>query len=103
MTIAAGNLGWSAGRKPIVEGIDLEVGKGEVFGLVGPNGSGKSTLLLLLAGLRRPTTGTVTLSGDDLRQFTRREVAQRIAIVAQQLETTDRLSVRETVELGRTP
>ena len=48
---------------PVVEDVDLEVHAGEVLGLIGPNGGGKSTLLLLLAGLIRPTRGTVVVEG----------------------------------------
>ena len=103
MSLAANNLTWCAGRTTIIEDITFEVRKGEIFGLVGPNGSGKSTLLLLLAGLRKPTRGEVTFNGVNLAHINRRETAQQIALVAQQLDTTDRLSVRETVELGRTP
>jgi len=103
MTLSARDLGWSAGRTPIVQDVNLRIETGEVFCLVGPNGSGKSTLLLLLAGLRAPSAGKVLLGDDDLRHFKRRDIARRIAIVVQQLETMDRLTVRETVELGRTP
>ncbi|MDQ0326997.1 iron complex transport system ATP-binding protein [Rhodopseudomonas julia] len=103
MTLAAHALGWSAGRTPIVADVDLKIEPGELFGLVGPNGSGKSTLLLLLSGLRRPSCGRVTVGDVDIQKIKRCEVARRIAIVAQQLDTSDRLSVRETVELGRTP
>ncbi|MCT8265703.1 ABC transporter ATP-binding protein [Afifella sp. JA880] len=103
MTLTAHALGWSAGRTPIVSDIDLKIEPGELFGLVGPNGSGKSTLLLLLSGLRKPSRGRVMVGDIDIRKITRCEVARRIAIVAQQLDTSDRLTVRETVELGRTP
>lgn len=48
---------------PVVEGVNLEVHGGEVLGLIGPNGGGKSTLLMLIAGLIRPTSGTVTVEG----------------------------------------
>lgn len=103
MSLVATQLGWTAGRTPIVRDINLQIATGEVFCLVGPNGSGKSTLLLLLAGLRMPSAGQVTYDGKDLRFFRRRDIARNISIVAQQLETSDRLTVRETVELGRTP
>jgi len=48
-----------------LQGIDLDVGKG-MFGLLGPNGAGKSTFMKILAGLLEPTSGTVTLGGEDI-------------------------------------
>src|SRR3546814_9965742 len=68
-----------------------------------PNGSGKSTLLKLLAGIRRPTTGRVLFDGRPLAALPPRPVAQRIALVEQRSETGDRITVRDAVELGRTP
>ena len=55
-----------------VEEVDLEVGEGEVLGIIGPNGGGKSTLLLLLAGLVEPTKGTVTVQGVPAHELARR-------------------------------
>lgn len=52
---------------PVVADLDLEVGDGEHVALVGPSGSGKSTVLSLLLGFARPTAGTITLGGIDLR------------------------------------
>ncbi|HEX3468102.1 MAG TPA: ABC transporter ATP-binding protein [Candidatus Elarobacter sp.] len=46
-----------------VDGVDLDVPAGEILGLIGPNGAGKSTLFRLLAGIMRPTAGTVTFRG----------------------------------------
>jgi ABC-2 type transport system ATP-binding protein len=57
------------GRFPAVDGIDLTIEKGEVFGLLGPNGSGKTTTILLLLGLTEPTAGSIRVLGlDPLRQ-----------------------------------
>ena len=50
-----------------VRGLDLEVRRGDVFGLIGPNGSGKSTTIKMILGLIRPTKGTVRLFGLDPR------------------------------------
>jgi ABC-type multidrug transport system ATPase subunit len=56
-------LGRSFGGAPALSAIDLTLEPGRVLGVVGPNGGGKSTLLLLLAGLLRPTTGSVEIAG----------------------------------------
>lgn len=57
----ARGAGRSFGRRVAVSGVDVTLKAGDVLGIVGPNGGGKSTLLLLMAGLLRPTTGTVTV------------------------------------------
>jgi iron complex transport system ATP-binding protein len=103
MSLRCQDLGWSVRRRPIVEHISLDVREGETLGLIGANGSGKSTLLKMLAGIRAPGTGRVTLDGRDLSGYAQREIAQRIALVEQQAETGDRITVRDAVELGRTP
>ncbi len=56
----------AAGRVNILRGVDLRIGPSEVVGIVGPSGSGKTSLLMLLAGLDRPTGGSLTVAGHDL-------------------------------------
>ncbi len=60
------SLGQGAARVHILKDIDLNIGSGEAIGLVGPSGSGKSTLLMVMAGLERADTGTVTVAGENL-------------------------------------
>ncbi len=90
------------GRR-IVSDISLRLEPGEMLGLIGPNGSGKSTLLGMLAGLIPPSTGEIRLEGRPMAGMPRREIARRLALVAQAAETADRITVRDAVELGRTP
>src|SRR5205814_1119123 len=60
------SLGEGAARVHILKDIDLNIGQAEAIGMVGPSGSGKSTLLMVMAGLERPDTGSVVVSGEAL-------------------------------------
>ena len=103
MTIRVDDVHWSVAGKAILRGVSLDVAPGCLLGLLGPNGSGKSSLLRLMAGLRRPTAGAVTLDGVSLQHVTRREVARRIAFVEQHAITEAPVTVLDIVRLGRTP
>lgn len=96
-------VSWSAGRTPIVTGVDLTVPSGTVTGLIGPNGSGKSTLLAVAAGIRAPDSGAVHLGDQDVHALGARERARRIALLEQQADTELDLRVEDVVALGRTP
>jgi putative ABC transport system ATP-binding protein len=63
------SLGRGAAHVHILKDVDLHIGRGEAIGLVGPSGSGKSTLLMVMAGLERPDSGTVTIAGQDLARL----------------------------------
>lgn len=61
--VEAKGLGRTFQHRPVLEDIDLSVARGQVLGLLGPNGGGKSTLLQLMAGLLRPTSGSISVDG----------------------------------------
>lgn len=103
MSLRAENVAWRADGRVIVEDVSVAPRPGETVGLLGPNGSGKSTLLRLLAGIRPPAAGTVTLDGTPLRELRRRTVARRVAVVEQHAETGVDLTVLDVVRLGRIP
>ena len=97
------NLGLQLAGNTVLSDIELSVVAGETLGIVGPNGSGKSSLLKVLAGLRKPGSGSVQLQGEPLARLPRRRVAQALALVEQQADTLDAISVFDAVALGRTP
>jgi ABC-2 type transport system ATP-binding protein len=66
------NLTKRYGTFTAVDGIDLEVPSGELFGFLGPNGAGKTTTLRMIAGILKPTSGMVEIGGDDLERKPRK-------------------------------
>jgi ABC-2 type transport system ATP-binding protein len=78
-----------------LDGVSLDVPAGQLLGLLGPNGAGKTTLLQLLAGLRKPTSGTVELFGGDPRDASRR---RRLGCTPQETGLPPTLKVREVVD-----
>lgn len=91
------------GERPALEGVSFSARAGELVGLVGPNGAGKSTLVRLVAGLLRPSSGSVRLAGLDPHAAPRRTVARLCALVPQEPQVPWPFSVREAVMMGRAP
>jgi phosphonate transport system ATP-binding protein len=89
--------------RPVLAGVDLRVGDGEVVALVGANGAGKSTLLRSLVGLIPAADGEVLVDGTDVRTARRaelRDVRRRVGFVFQRLHLAPRLSVFHNALLG---
>jgi ABC-2 type transport system ATP-binding protein len=86
------------GELEAVAGIDVHVGRGEVFALLGPNGAGKTTATEILEGYRTRTAGTVRVLGHDPIAG-ERSLKERIGIVLQSTGVDPFLTVRETVEM----
>ena len=84
------------GHLAAVEGLDLTVGRGEVFGLLGPNGSGKTTTIRMLTGLVTPTNGRATVDGVDVTEAPE-VVRRRIGYMSQRFGLYDDLTVTENI------
>ena len=84
-------------------GIDFELEKGTLTGLVGANGIGKSTLLRTLCGMQPPLAGKMELYGKDIGKHSSMELATRLSIVLTEPPASKNLTVRELVTLGRQP
>ena len=85
------------GDKTVVNGIDLQVRRGEIFGFLGPNGSGKTTFIRILCGLLTPESGHGTCLGYDvLRQ--QREIRTHVGYMTQKFSYYEDLSIRENLD-----
>lgn len=86
-----------------VDGVSLEIARGEFVALLGSSGSGKSTLLNLLAGLDRPTGGTILVAGRNLAEMNREELAgyrrHQVGMVFQAFNLVPRMTLEENIEL----
>ncbi len=103
MGLTARGVSAGYGTVSVIESVDLAVAEGEVLAVVGPNGSGKTTLLRALSGTLPLSAGTVLLGGSDLANLPSRERARRLAVVPQATPFEFAFTVREVVEMGRTP
>jgi len=96
------NLTRKFGSLTAVDGIDLNIKKGELFALLGPNGAGKTTTINMLCCLLKPTSGTARIMGYDILKQPFR-VKGTIGVSPQETVLSERLNSRENLELiGRT-
>jgi beta-exotoxin I transport system ATP-binding protein len=86
-----------SGRVRALDGLDLRVERGEVFGYLGPNGAGKSTSIRLLLGLIHPTAGRASLLGVDVRRRSA-DALRRVGYLPGDLRLADRLTGREQLD-----
>jgi galactofuranose transport system ATP-binding protein len=92
------------GAVQALDGVDIDVARGEVHALMGENGAGKSTLIRCITGVHSPDAGTMTLEGTVIRPAAPREAeAIGISCVHQEIHLIPHASVAENVCLGREP
>ena len=95
--IEISSLSKSYGKTIAVDGIDLSVNSGKIFGFLGPNGAGKTTTIKLLTTLLMPTNGSIKILGIDAIRYPL-EVRKRIGVVLQQPSYEPTLSVEKSLE-----
>ena len=92
---------------PVLNGVSLEVPRGDFVALMGPSGSGKTTLLNLIAGIDRPTRGTVSVDGSDISRFSESRLAswraRHIGFIFQMYNLIPVLDAFDNVELPLLP
>ncbi len=97
IVVQAGDLSKRFGAKWAVKGLNFEVRRGELFGLLGPNGAGKSTTMFMMAGLVRPTGGSIRLFGRPPSDLKR--VRSRLGALIETPSFTPYLTGRKNLEL----
>jgi iron complex transport system ATP-binding protein len=101
--ITAQGVSFGYDDKLVLSDVGLVARTGQTVGLIGPNGSGKTTLLRVLYHALRPRTGTVSIDGTPVQALTRRQMARRVAVVAQETRSEIPMTVADLVLLGRSP
>ena len=84
------------GDKVVIEGFDIEVPRGAIFGFLGPNGSGKTTSIRMICGLLRPDSGHGTCLGYDIRDST--AIKREVGYMTQRFSLWEDLTIRENLE-----
>ena len=95
------NIAIGYGAAEIVKGVSFDLREKQTLAIVGANGAGKTTLLKSLNASLPIVKGKITLDGKNINDYSRREIARRIAVVAQETETKFPVSVAEFVLSGR--
>lgn len=99
--IDAHDISVKYGTRDVVRGVTFDLREGEIIALLGPNGAGKTTLLRALNGTVPIAGGEISLDRKPLSSHSRREIARRVAVVAQENETKFPVTVLEYVLAGR--
>ena len=95
------NLGISFGGLRAVDGLNLRIEKGTLYGLIGPNGAGKTTVFNLLTGVYKPTIGTFALDGEVLNGKSQTQINHKgIARTFQNIRLFSKMSVLDNVKVG---
>ena len=92
------------GDMNILKGVSINISQEEIVVIIGPNGAGKSTLMKILSGVHRPDAGELEIAGQTVQFHSTRDAENAgVAIIHQELELVEELTVAANVFLGREP
>jgi iron complex transport system ATP-binding protein len=97
------DVSFAYGTTPVLQDVNLTLQPGKFYGVIGPNGCGKTTFLDLLTGCKKQLTGDILYKGKELGSYSKRNLAQQLALVPQEFDTGFGFTVEEIVLMGRHP
>lgn len=97
------NVAFRYEAKPVLRELSFAIRAGEFLGILGPNGCGKTTLLKLMAGVLRPSEGSLHFEGRALESYSRKSLAQNISVLPQETFVDFPFRALEIVLMGRAP
>ena len=101
--ISAENINFSYAAKLVMENISFAIDEAQIMAIIGPNGSGKTTLLKIINGTLFPDAGQMLIDGKDTSRWSRKDIAQKVAIVPQETAVIFPFYAEEIVLMGRFP
>lgn len=102
MNLNVRNLSFAYGEHPVLKDISFDLQPGEFLSVLGPNGVGKSTLFRCMLGLHEPSSGTVSIDGEDISRMSAAALAKKIAYIPQSHNPVFNFSVLDMVLMGTT-
>lgn len=94
------NISYEIDHVKLLDGISLDIPRGSFVGIIGPNGSGKTTLLKTVYRANKASAGCVYLNGRELSRMNNKEIARKMAVVAQENQVSFDFSVMEIMMIG---
>jgi len=101
--ISVEKINFSYAAKPVMKDVSFAVDEAQIVAIIGPNGSGKTTLLKIINGTLFPNSGQMLIDGKDTLQWSRQEIARKVAIVPQETSIIFPFYAEEIVLMGRFP
>ena len=101
--ISAENINFSYAVKPVMERVSFAIDEAQIAAIIGPNGSGKTTLLKIINGTLFPDAGQMLIDGKETSRWSRKDIAQKVAIVPQETAVVFPFYAEEIVLMGRFP